>query len=184
MFHQAIDIYIWIVDIGHTAINNFAQIVCRHVCGHTYCDTRGTINQKRRDASRQDRRFIARVIVVTVHIYRFLLDILHHCFTNKAHLRLGVTHCCSTISIHRTEVALANDERVAHCPRLSHTHECTIYRTITVWMVFTQHFTYDSCRFLCRFIMSDTHIHHTVQNATMNGFETIANIRERTAYND
>ena len=122
VLHETVDVNIGIVDIGHAAVDDFAEIVGGHVRGHTHGDTGGAVDQERGDARGQHRRLVARVVVVAVHVHRFLLNVLHHGFTHEAHFGFGVTHGRRPVTVHRTEVTLADDQRIAHGPRLRHAH--------------------------------------------------------------
>ena len=184
VLHEAIDIDIGIVDVGHTAVDDFTKVVGGHVRGHTHSDTRGTIDQERGDACGQHRRLVARVVVVAVHVHGFLLDVLHHGFPHEAHLGFRVTHGRRPVTVHRTEVTLTDDQRIAHGPRLRHTHQSAVHRAVAVGVILTEHLTDDGSRLLCGFVVCDTHVHHTVENTAMHGLEAVAHIGQRTAHDN
>ena len=182
--HEPFGVDVRIVDISNRSIYDFAQVVGRYIGGHTHSDTRGTVDEKRGDAGGQHRRLVARVVVVAVHVHRFLLDVLHHGFAHLAHLGFGVTHGRGAVAVHRTEVSLSDYQRIAHRPRLCHAYKCTIYRTVTMRVILTEHFTDNSSRLLRGFVVCDAHIHHTIEDAAMHRLETIAYIGQRTAHDD
>ena len=46
IFHKARNIDFGIVDISHTGIDGLSKVMCRHVSGHTYGNTRSTVDQE------------------------------------------------------------------------------------------------------------------------------------------
>ena len=58
ILHQSLNVYVGVVDIGHAAVNNLAQIVGGHVGGHTYGNTTRTIHEEIGDARWHDGGFL------------------------------------------------------------------------------------------------------------------------------
>ena len=71
-----------IVDICADTIDHLREVVSRHIGGHTYSDTIGTIDEERRDACRQHLWFHVVVREVRHHIHRILLNVAKHLFAN------------------------------------------------------------------------------------------------------
>ena len=153
--HQLFDGNVGVVNVSHAAINYLAQVVCRNVSCHTYGNTTRTIHQKVGDACRHYAGFVARVIKVTVHVNRFLLNVLHHSLAYGREACFSITHSCCRVTIHWTKVSLTFDQGVTHIPWLCQTHQSSIYRTITVWVVLTEHITHYTCRLTSRLVMGD-----------------------------
>ena len=146
--HQVVNGQVGIVHIGHASINYLAQVVRRYVCSHTHSDTRCAVDQQVGDAGRHYRRLEQCVVEVCGHVDGFLLQVVHHGLAHQGETSLGVTHGCRAVSVDGAEVSLTVDQRVAHAPFLSHTHQGAIYRAVSVRMVFTEHLTYDTCTLL------------------------------------
>ena len=107
MLHQAFDIDLRIINISHATVDYLAQVMGRHIRGHTHGDTRRTIDQEVGDARRQNGRFLQLIVEVVLHIYRFLIQIEHHGFAHKAHARFRITHSSRRVAIDRTKVSLS-----------------------------------------------------------------------------
>ena len=142
VLHQPVQIDVRIVNIGNSSIDDLTDVMRRDIGCHTNGNTRSTIDEERRNARGQNTGLGARVVVVRHHIHRLLLDVLHHHFSHDGELCLRITHGSRTVAVHRTEVTLTNDEGIAHCPRLGHTYQCTIYRAVAVGMVFSEYFAH------------------------------------------
>ena len=181
--HQLFDFDIVVVDVSHTSINHFGKVVCRHIGCHTYGNTRRTIYQKIGDACWHNAWFEQRIVEVWSHVHGFLVNIEHHVLAYLLQATFGITHSCCTIAIHRTVVTLSIYKHIAHCPGLSHTNQCSIYRRVTMRVILTQHLTYYSGRFLIRFVRGISQSHHTEQDSSVNRFKTISNIRKCTSHN-
>ena len=63
-FHQFRQLDRRIVDDGNAAVDHFAEIVRRNVGGHADGDTAGAVDEKVREASRNDRRLLHGAVVV------------------------------------------------------------------------------------------------------------------------
>ena len=184
VLHEAVDVDIGVVDIGHTAIDHFTEVVCGHIGGHTHGNTGGAVDQEGRNAGGQHRGLVSRVVVVAVHVDRFLLDVLHHGFAHETHFGLCVTHGCRPVTVHRTKVTLSDHQGIAHGPRLRHAHQGAVDRAVAVGVILTEHLTDDGGRLFRRLIVRDSHVHHAVENAAMHGLEAVAHIGQRTAHDD
>ena len=178
VLHQAVYVDFIVIDVCHASVNDFTQVVCRHIGSHTYGDTRSTVHQQVRDAGRHDGRFLQRIVEVVGKVYSFLVKVLHHLLTNLLQTSLRISHSGSTISVNRTEVTLTVDQRITHRPVLCHTHQGTIYRRVAVRVILTQYFTYDSGCFFIRFVGCISQFHHSVKNTAVNRLESVSYIRE------
>ena len=49
-------------------------------------------------------------------------------------------------------------------------------------MIFSEHFTHDTSRFFVPGIGTDAHVVHGIQDAAMDGFQTVAGIRQGARY--
>ena len=183
ILHQFTNCDVGIVDIGHTAVNHLTQVVGRHVCSHTYCNTAGTIHQEVRNACWHYAGFVTCIIEVAVHIDRFLLNVLHHSLANGWEARLSVTHSGSRVTIHWTEVTLTFNQRVTHIPGLGQTYQGTIYWAITVWVVLTEYVTHNAGWLTSGLVVRNAQLHHVEEDAAVNGLEAITHIGECARHN-
>ena len=137
MLHQLLERDVRIVDLRADAVDDFAEIVRRHVRRHADGDAGAAVDEQIRKRGRENRRLGARLVVVRDEIDRVLVHVLHERGAEMRHARLGVTHRRRRIAFDRAEVALAVDERFAHRPRLRHVDERRINHRFAVRMVIT-----------------------------------------------
>ena len=183
ILHQSLNVNLRIVDICHTTINHFAEVMRRHIRSHTYGNTTCTIHEQVGEAARQNGWFAKRVVEVQLHIHRILLDIAQHLFCKFGKTCFGITHSSCTIAVDWAEVTLPVNQRITHCPRLRQTHQRTINRTVAMRVILTHYLTYDTRRFLRRLIARITQLVHSEQHTAMHRLKTITHIRKRTRHN-
>ena len=94
------------------SINRFAEVMRSHVGCHTNRDTLRTIDQKVREAARQDFRFDFGAVIVSHEIDGFAVDIANKFKRELVHSGFGITHSRSFIAIDITEVTMAINKRV------------------------------------------------------------------------
>ena len=133
--HQLRDGDLRIVDLRANAVDDFAEIVRRHVGGHADGDAGAAVDEQVRERGRENGRLGQALVVVRDEIDRVLVHVLHQRRAEVRQPRLGVTHGRRRIAFDRTEVALAIDEPLAHRPRLGHVDERRINDRFAVRMV-------------------------------------------------
>ncbi len=184
VFHQPFDADVFIVDIGQAAVDHFRQVVRRNVGRHTHRDTGRTVDQQVRDLGRHDRRDLLGAVVVRHEVDGFFFQVGHQLMSDLRHAHFGITHRRGGVAVDRTEVTLAIYQHVAQRERLRHTHDGVVNRGVTVRVIFTDHVTDDTGRFLVGFIPVVAQYVHGVKYATVYRLQAIADIRQRTANND
>ena len=183
ILHEFLNADVGVVDVGHAAVNHFTQVVRGHVGSHTNGNTAGTVHQEVGNKRGHHLGLVEGVVEVAVHVYGFLVQVLHH---GLAHLRescLGVTHGSGGVAVHRTEVSLSLYQGIAHIPVLRHTHQGAVHRTVAVRVVLTEHVTHDTCALTCRFVVRNAESHHAVQDAAVHGLEAVAHIGQGAGHN-
>ena len=98
--------------------------------------------------------------------------------------RETVPHGRWWIVVHRAEVALSVDERVAQRERLRHTHERVVDRLVAVRVVLTHDVADRRGGLLVRLVRLQPRLVHAVQHAPMDGLEAVAHVGQRTADDD
>ena len=143
-FHQFLYRNFRIINICITCFNHFRKIMRRHIGSHTNSNTGCSVHQKVRDTRRHHLRFHQCIIKVRFKINGFLIQVIHHCFTQLIETSFCITHSSRAITIHRTKVSLSIYQRITHCPFLRHTYHCKINRRIPMRMILTKYLTHDS----------------------------------------
>ena len=160
--HQFLAGQFRIVNVCHTGINHFVQIMGRDIRCHTNCNTCSTIDKQIGNLSGHYGRLNQRIIEIRGHIHSFLIQILHHGLAHQTQACLRVTHRSGSIAIHASEVSLPVHKCVPHVPILSHTHQCAINRAVAMRVILSEYLTHDTCTFLIRFVVSISQALHTI----------------------
>src|SRR5690606_32576975 len=176
--HQFINGQLAVLDQRQAAIDDFAQVVRRNIGGHADGDTGGTVNQQVRYPRRHDFGDLFGAVVVRHIIDGFLVEIGQQVMGNLRHTHFGVSHRCSAVAGDGAEVALAINQHVAQRERLRHTHDGVVHRRVAVRMVFTDHVTDDTGRFLVGLVPVVAKLMHGKQDATVYRLEAVPYIRQ------
>lgn len=86
--------------------------------------------------------------------------------------------------IHRTEVSVTFDKHISHRKVLRKTNERVIDRCVAVRMISTKHVTYARRRLFERLVAGKPVFVHSVQNSSVHGLKTVANVGQRSSDND
>ena len=121
------------------ARDHLAQIVRRDVGRHADRDAAGAVDQHVGEARRQDLRLVARSVIIGGEIDRVLVDIVEQGHRHLGEPRLGVAHRRRRIGVHRSEIALAVDQRHPHRPILGHPGERVVDRAVAVRVIIAHH---------------------------------------------
>ena len=184
IMHEFIGGDIGVVDVRTDGIAGLSQIVRSHVGRHTDRNTRRTVQQQERSLGRKYGRLLKGIVEVVLEIDGILVDICHHFFGELFEFRLSVTHGCRRVAVHGTEVSLAENERISHAPRLRHPDHGIIHAAVTVRMVFTQHLTDYSGRFLRLAGIVQSESRHTEKHPSVDRFHTVPHIRQCPGHYD
>jgi hypothetical protein len=170
-------------DIGE-CVDDFCEIVGRDIGRHTDGDTHDSVQEEIRDTGWEDTRLSRTRIIVGSPVDSIFLYIGEHELSELVHLHFSITHRCSTITIHRTEVSLTIDERITQRKILCHTNHRFIDRRVTMWMIFTENISDDTSRLSILSSSTDTTLIHRIEYSAMYRLESITDIRESTRDDD
>ena len=164
-------------------INRLAQIVRRNVGGHTHGNAGRTVHKEVGQTRGQYGGFLFGVVKVGNEVNRVLFQVVEHSIGNASQTAFGVTHGGRRVAVHRTEVALAPDKRIAHGKVLRQTHQRLIDGLIAVRMVFTDDVTHDTGALLrgMREVVSE--FVHGKEHAAVHGLKAVAHVRQCTPHN-
>ena len=142
----------------------------RNVRCHTDRDTGGAVDQKLWEHCRKNGRLFLRAVVVRSEINCVFIQTAEHFGRKLLQTNFGVTHSSGAVTVDRTEVALAVDQRITHGKVLSHTNDCFVSCGITVRMVLTDHVTDHTSRLLMLCVPHVVQFEHREEHTTVNGF--------------
>ncbi len=183
-FQKFLNRNVRILDQRQRRIHDLAQIVRRNVRRHAHRDAAAAVDQQVWKTRRQNVRLKRGFVIVRMEIDRILVDILKHRFGGLVEPRLGITHGGRAVAVHRTKVALSVDQRKAHRKRLRHADHCIVNRAVAMRVVFTHHVTDDTRRFTERLCAVVAAFLHRIENAAVNGFQTVTHVRKRARHDD
>jgi len=153
--------------------------VRRDVGRHAHGDAGCAVDQQVGHARRQDDRLFQRAVEVLDKVDGVLVDVGQHVLAHRRHARFGVAHGGGAVPVDAAEVALAVDQGVAHGEVLGHAHHRLVDSHISMRVVLAQHLADDARALLVGAVRPEAHIVHRVQDATVDGLEAVAGIRQR-----
>ena len=184
VLHQAGQVDVGVVDIGHAAVDDLAEVVGRDIGSHADGDALTAVDQQVREAAGQDARLLLRLVEVGVPVDGVLVDVGQHLDSHPAHAGFGVTVSSRGVAVHRAEVALAVHQRVAQGEILCQTDHRVVDGGVAVGMVRTQHRTDGVRRLAVGMAGVVAALVHGVEDAAVDGLQTVTHIRQGAGHDD
>jgi hypothetical protein len=163
------------------AVDHLAQVVRRHVGRHADSDTGRSVDEQVGKRCGENGRLFGRLVVVRREVDGLLVQVRHRFVGERLEPRLGVTHRRGRVAVHRTEVALAVDQRVAHVEVLRQPHQRVVDRLVAVGMEIAHHLADDLRALAVATRRPQTHGLHAVQDAAMRRLQPIARVGQRSS---
>ena len=182
--HQLIERDVGVINLGTDRVDGLTEIVRRNIGRHTDGNTGATVDEEIWNRCREDGWFLTGVIVVGNEVDRVVIHVLHEDGAERTESGFGISHRGRRITFHRTEVSLALDQGLAHCPSLSHVNECRIDRLVTMRVIVTHRFTDDLGAFEMLASRHDSQLAHRKENAALRGLQTVAGIGKGSGNDD
>lgn len=182
--HEPLDGNVGVVDLGANGVDALAEVVRGHVGGHADGDAGASIDEEVGEGGGKNRRFFAFFVVGGDKIDRAESHVHHERGAEVVEAGFGVTHGRWRVAIHRTEVSLALDERVAHRPVLGHVDEGGVDRLVAVGVVVAHGFADDLGAFHKRSRGLHAELVHGVEDSALGRLETVAGVGQGTGNND
>ena len=127
---------------------------------------------------------VARVVVVGPEVDGVLVEIGQHLAGDGAHARFGIALGRRRVAVHRAEVALAVDQRVAQRELLRHAHQRVVHRGGAVRMVVRGDVAGDLRGLAVRPIAVQVQVVHRGQDAPVHRLQPVAHVRQRARNDD
>ena len=182
VFHQTVDVEFRVFQQRDSAIDDFFQVVRRNIGRHAHGDAGRAIDQQIGNARRQNVGDLFGIVVVGREVDGFLVEIGEQFLGDARHADLGVAHGRGQITVDRTEIALAVDQRITQGKILGHTDHGVINRAVPVGVVLADHVADDAGGLLVGFIVVVGQYAHGEQDAAMHGFQAVAHVGQRPAH--
>ena len=184
MLHEVSQRRLRIVQNAQTGVDDLGEVMRWDIGRHTDGDTRRAVDQQIREAGRQNERFLAAFVEVRHPLHRFLVDVAQHLVGELAHTRLGITVGGRGVSVDGAEVAVTVNELITHGEVLRQTHHGVIDGGVAVRVITTQHITDAGRGLLERLVAGQIVLIHCIQDAAVDGLQTVTHIRQCTGDND
>ena len=181
---QALGRRLGVINQMHGRINCLFQVVRGDIGRHTDRNTKSAVQEEIRRGCREDIRLLPSRIVVGAPRDSLLLQILEELVSEPAHLGLGVAHRRRRIAVDRAEIALPQNQGVAVRKFLRHLGHRVVDGGIAVRVVLAEDFTDHSCTFAKFRARHEAHITHRVEDAAVDGLQTVSHIRQGARRDD
>ena len=182
--HNLCKLGIGIVNESTNCVNCFTEVMRRNFGCHTNGNTAWTVYEKVWKTAWKNSRFFKTVIIVWHKVNRVFLDIREHFKRNFTHSCLCITVSSRRITVHRTEVTVTVNKHISHGKILCKTNHCVINRGVTVRVIRTKHLTYRIGTLVVRLWRIKTDLIHCIEYSSVNRFQTVSDIGQRTGNNN
>ena len=173
-----------IVDQELDRLGHLAQVVRRDVGGHADRDAARAVDQQVGDLGGEDGRLPEPVVEVGLEIDGVLVDVLQHRDRDPGEPGLGVAVGRGGIAVHRAEVALPVDQRIAQREVLHHADQRVVDRAVAVRVVLAQHVAHHRRRLLVRPARHQAQLVHRVENPPVHRLQPVAHVGQRARDDD
>ena len=147
-------------------------------------DSRGAVHQEVGKPAGERVRFHQRIVEIQGKVDGILVDIAQQLERQLFQARLRIAVCRGGISVHRAEIAVAVDQRHPHIEVLRHAHQRVVHRRVAVRVIFSQTVAHDLGTFFVRLVRRQPELVHRVQNAALNGLQTVLHPGQSAVQND
>ena len=161
---------------------DLGDVLRRDVRRHADGDAGAAVAEQVREAGRQHGRLLARAVVVRHEVHRLVLDVGEQLRGDLGHPRLGVARRGRRVAVHRAEIALALDERVAHDEILRHAREGLVDRRVAVRVIIAVRVADDLRALSGLRARPEVEVVHRDQDAPLRGLQPVAHVRQRPAH--
>ena len=179
--HQSLDVDAGIVDHRRRRVDHFAEVMRRDVGRHADGDAAGAVDEKVREARRQNHRLLLRAVVVLAEIDGVLVDVLEQRVRHLGEAHFRVAHGRRRVAVDRAEVPLPVDQRQAEREFLRHAHQRVIDRLVAVRVILAHHVADDERRFAIRLVPVAAALVHGVEDAPVHRLQPVAHVGQSAA---
>ena len=176
--HQLVGGDVGVVEHQARRVDRFAQVMRRDVGRHADGDAVGAVDQQVGETRGQNRRLLQALVVVGLEIDRLLVEVAQQLHGRLVEARLGVAHGRGRVAVDGAEVSMAVDQRHAHAERLGEADHGVVHRGVAMRMVLADHVADRAGGLHMGTGGRISALVHRVQDAAMDGFETVAHIRQ------
>ena len=182
--HQLIDGDLGALQDAQRRVEDLGEVVRRDVRRHADGDAARAVDEEVREARRQHARLFFRLVEVRDEVDRLLVDVGEQLGGEARHAHLRVTHRGRRIAVDGAEVPLAVDQRIAKREVLRHADERVVDALVAVRVVLAEHVADDARGLLVRLVPEDLLVLHGEEDASVDGLEAVADVRDGPADDD
>ena len=181
-FPQVLHAGVGVVDQVGDGPHRLHEVVWRDVGGHAHRDPRRAVDDEIREPAGEHGGLAQPVVEVGDEVDGFLVDVRQHRHGDARQAGFRVAVRRRGIAVDRAEVPLPIHERVAQRERLDHAHEGVVQGHVAVRVILAQHVAHHRRAFLVGPAGHETELVHGVEDAAVNGLETVAHVRQRALH--
>ncbi len=173
-----------IVEHADAGVDDLGEVMGRDIGRHTDGDTGRAVDEQVREAAGQDARLLAGLVEVGVPIDGVLINVAQHFVGEPGHTSLGIAVGRRRVAIDGAEVAVPVHEHIAHGEVLRETDEGVVNGGVAVGMVAAEHVANAGGGFFEGFVVRQAVLIHGVEDAAVDGLQTVAHIGQGAANDD
>ncbi len=183
-FPEVFDAAIRVVHQVRDRLHHLAEIVRRDVRRHAHRDAGRAIDDQVREAGGEHGGLLQAVVEVGNEDDRVLVDVLEHRHRDAREPGLGVAVRRCRVAVHRAEIPLPIDERVAQREVLHHAHQRVVQRHVAVRVVLAEHVADDGRALFVGTAGHQAQLVHRVEDAAVDRLQAVAHIGQRALHDD
>jgi hypothetical protein len=134
--------------------------------------------------SREHTGLLPALVEVGVPVDGVLVDIPEHLVGDPGHFGLGVTVGRGGVAVDGAEVAVAEDQGIAHGEVLGQTDHGVVYGGVAVGVIPAQHVAHAGGGLLQGLVIGQVVLVHGIQDTPVHGLETVPHVGQRPVDDD
>ena len=142
------------------------------------------VNEKIRNARRQNDWFFACLIEIRDEVDGFFFEVRKNVFADFRQARFGISHGRGRIAVHGTEIPLSVDQRITHVEVLRQAHQRGIDHRFSMRMVVAGRVSADFGALAVAPIGSEAEVVHRDKNAPLHRLQPVADVGQRARNDD
>ena len=166
-------------DEQNRRFNDFGQVVGWNLGRHPDGDAVRAVHQKIRNARGKDQRFFRGFVEIGDEIHGFLFDVGKQFLRDARQAAFRVPVGRRGVAVHRAEISLTVNQRIAHVEALRHAHQGVVNGRVAVRVIFLDDLADHARALRVALVGRDAFLVHRVEDAAMHGLQAVAHVGQR-----
>jgi hypothetical protein len=184
LLHELFQTAVRVPRLDLDGIHQLAQVVRRDGGRHSHGDARRSVGQEIGEAGWEHHRLVDVAIEVGHEVDGLAVDVLEHRLRQRMETGLGVAVGGCGVAVDGAEVSLSVHQRVTQRKVLGHAHQGVVDGLVAMGMVVLEHLAHDAGGLGIAPRGEQALLVHGVQDATVDGLQAVAHVRQRPADDD